>query len=107
METRRQATIRDARAASGIAMYEFQGNSTGGGMFNTALAPFDDVRVRLGLNKMNNQETVIEALGGTGISLETTQWFSQDSPWWTQEAGRFVPGLRLRGRQGAPAGVHR
>ena len=86
IETRRQATIRDARAESGFAMYEFQGNSTGGGMFNTAVAPFDDVRVRQGLNKMNNQENVIEALGGAGISIPTTQWFSTDSPWWTQEA---------------------
>ncbi len=35
---------------------------------------------------MNNQDAVIEALGGTGISLPTTQMFSSDSPWWTQEA---------------------
>ena len=97
IETRRQATIRDTRAASGIALYEFQGNSTGGGMFNTAVAPFDDVRVRLGLNKMNNQENVIEALGGTGISQETTQWFSKDSPWWTQEAADSYPAFDFEG----------
>jgi len=71
--------------------YEFQGNGTGGGMFNTAVAPFDDVRGRLGLNKLNDQERVIEALGGTGISLPVTQWFSADSPWWTQEAADSYP----------------
>ena len=91
METRRQGTIRDAREETGIDMYEFQGNGTGGGMFNTAVAPFDDVRVRLGLNKLNDQERVIEALGGTGISLPVTQWFSADSPWWTQEAADSYP----------------
>ena len=91
METRRQGTIRDARQETGIDMYEFQGNSTGGGMYNTAVAPFDDVRVRLGLNKLNDQERVIEALGGTGISLPVTQWFSADSPWWTQEAADSYP----------------
>jgi peptide/nickel transport system substrate-binding protein len=91
METRRQGTIRDAREEPGIDMYEFQGNGTGGGMFNTAVAPFDDVRVRLGLNKLNDQERVIEALGGTGISLPVTQWFSADSPWWTQEAADSYP----------------
>ena len=86
MQTLRQGTIRDARAESGIALYEFQGNGTGGGMYNTAIAPYDDVRVRRGLNYMNDQVAVIEALGGTGISLPNTQWFSADSPWWTQEA---------------------
>ncbi len=91
METRRQGTIRDAREESGISLYEFQGNSTGGGMFNTAVAPFDDVRVRLGLNHLNDQERVIEALGGTGISLPVTQWFSADSPWWTQAAADAYP----------------
>jgi peptide/nickel transport system substrate-binding protein len=82
----RQGTIRDAREADGIELIEFQGNSTGGGMFNTEQVPFDDVRVRTGLIYLNNQENVIEALGGAGISLPTSQFFSADSPWWTQEA---------------------
>ena len=91
VETRRQGTIRDARAESGIDLYEFQGNNTGGGMFNTAVPPFDDVRVRLGLNHLNDQERVIVALGGEGISEPVTQWFSKDSPWWTQEAADKYP----------------
>jgi peptide/nickel transport system substrate-binding protein len=91
MQTLRQGTIRDAREASGIDLYEFQGNNTGGGMFNTAVAPFDDVRVRRGLNLMNNQEAVIEALGGTGISLPSNQWFSPDSPDYTEEAAEAWP----------------
>ena len=91
METRRQGTIRDARAESGISLYEFQGNNTGGGMFNTQVPPFDDVRVRLGLNHLNDQERVIVALGGEGISEPVTQWFSSDSPWWTQEAADAYP----------------
>jgi peptide/nickel transport system substrate-binding protein len=91
MESRRQGTIRDAREETGISLYEFQGNNTGGGMFNTQVPPFDDVRVRLGLNHLNDQERVIDALGGTGISLPVTQWFSADSPWWTQEAADVYP----------------
>ncbi|MGB0114400.1 MAG: ABC transporter substrate-binding protein [Ilumatobacteraceae bacterium] len=83
----RQGTIRDAReAGDSIELIEFQGNSTGGGMYNTAQPPFDDQRVRIGLSKMNDQTRVIEALGGAGISLPTTQWFSADNVWWTQEA---------------------
>ena len=91
MESRRQGTIRDARAESGIDLYEFQGHNTGGGMFNTQVPPFDDVRVRLGLNRLNDQERVIQALGGEGISEPVTQWFSADSPWWTQEAADTYP----------------
>jgi peptide/nickel transport system substrate-binding protein len=92
IETRRQGTIRDAEGlGDNYEFYLFQGNNTGGGMFNTAVPPFDDVRVRLGLNKLNDQERVIEALGGTGISKPVTQWFSEDSPWWTQEAADSYP----------------
>jgi len=98
MQSLRQGTIRDARAAGGnISLIEFQGNSTGGGMYNTAVAPFDDQRVRMGLNKMNDQKRVIEALGGTGISLPSTQWFSTDSPWWTQEAADSYPAFDFEG----------
>ena len=91
IEARRGGAVRDARAQSGIVLYEFQGNGTGGGMYNTAVAPFDDVRVRLGLNHLNDQERVIAALGADGISLPSTQWFSKDSPWWTQAAADSYP----------------
>ncbi len=92
MQTLRQGTIRDARDAGGdFTLLEFQGNNTGGGMFNTAVAPYDDVRVRRGLTLMNNQDAVIEALGGTGISLPTTQWFSADSPWYSEAVAAAWP----------------
>ena len=91
MQSLRQNTIRDARAESGIELIEYQGNNTGGGMFNTQVPPFDDQRVRMGLNMMNDQTRVIQALGGEGISVGSTQWFSVDSPWWTQEAADSYP----------------
>jgi peptide/nickel transport system substrate-binding protein len=98
IESLRQGTIRDATAAGdSIVVNTFQGNSTGGGFFNTKKAPYDDQRVRLGLNKMNDQTRVIEALGGTGISAPSTQWFSADSPWWTQAAADSYPAFDFDG----------
>ena len=94
-QTLRQGTIRDARAAGGLKMYEYQGNNTGGGMFNTLVAPYDDVRVRMGLNMANNQEQVINALGGTGISAAASQWFSPDSVWYTEDAAATYPKFDL------------
>lgn len=91
MTTLRQGTIRDARAESGLTLYEFQGSNVGGGYFNTAKAPYDDQRVRLGLVTLTDQERMIDALGGAGISLPGTQWASADSPWWTKEAADAYP----------------
>ena len=91
MQSLRQATIRDARMAEGITLYEFQGNNAGGGHFNVLVPPYDDVRVRRGLTLMNNQEAVIEALGGKGISGPGTQFFSPDSPFWSQAVHDAYP----------------
>jgi len=87
----RQGTIRDARAEDGITLFEYQGSTVGGGHFNTLVAPLDDVRVRQGLNRLNDQETVLEALGGTGISLPGTQFFSPDSPWYSEAVAAAWP----------------
>jgi peptide/nickel transport system substrate-binding protein len=90
-QTLRQATIRDARTTAGVVSVEYQGNNTGGGFFNTKKAPYDDVRVRMGLNMANNQAAVIIALGGEGISDPSSQWFSPDSPWYSKKAAETYP----------------
>jgi len=91
MQTLRQGTIRDAREADGLTLFEFQGNNLGGGQFNTLVPPYDDKRVRKGLTHLNNQDAVIDALGGTGISLPGTQWFSPDSPWYSEAVAAAWP----------------
>ncbi len=97
MQSLRQGTIRDARDNGSLNLIEFQGNGVGGGMFNVLLAPYDDVRVRKGLTHLNSQENVIEALGGTGISLPGTQFFSPDSPWWSQAVADAYPKFDFEG----------
>lgn len=96
-QTLRQATIRDARTTAGVVSVEYQGNNTGGGFFNTKKAPYDDVRVRMGLNMANNQAAVIIALGGEGISDPSTQWFSPDSPWYSKKAAETYPKYDIAG----------
>ncbi|MBT7429275.1 MAG: ABC transporter substrate-binding protein, partial [Ilumatobacter sp.] len=97
MQSLRQGTIRDARADGSLSLYEFQGNNVGGGMFNVLKAPFDDVRVRKGLTHLNSQENVIEALGGTGISLPGSQWFSPDSVWYSEKVAAAWPQFDFEG----------
>jgi peptide/nickel transport system substrate-binding protein len=92
MQTLRQSTIRDARDSDGdITIHQFQGSNSGGAIFNTAMAPVDDVRVRQGLTYALNQEALIEVLGGSGISEPATQYFSPDSPWYSEEAAEAYP----------------
>ncbi|MFV1989640.1 MAG: ABC transporter substrate-binding protein [Acidimicrobiales bacterium] len=92
MQTLRQSTIRDARESSDtLDMDVFQGPNSGGAIFNTAVPPYDDKRVRQGLAHAINQPAFIDALGGTGISDPATQMFSPDSPWYSQEAADAYP----------------
>jgi len=96
-QTLRQGTIRDALSEDSIELIQFQGNNTGGGHFNTTLPPYDDVRVRKGLTHLNPQDRVIEALGGTGISLPASQWFSPDSPWYSEKVADAWPKFDFEG----------
>ncbi len=97
MQSLRQGTIRDARDDGSLTLYEHQGNNVGGGMYNVLKAPFDDVRVRNGLTMLNSQDNVIEALGGTGISLPGTQFYSPDSVWWSEKVADAWPVFDFEG----------
>jgi peptide/nickel transport system substrate-binding protein len=97
MQSLRQGTIRDARADGSLSLYEFQGSNVGGGMYNVLIPPLDDVRVRKGLTHLNSQDNVIEALGGTGISLPGSQFFSPDSVWYSEKVAAAWPQFDFEG----------
>ncbi len=92
MFTLRQQYVRQARdLGDSFKRYEFIGNNSGGSIFNTALAPVDDKRVRAGLAHAVNQPDLIKILGGEGITPETTQFFSKDSPWYSEKVAKAYP----------------
>lgn len=95
MMTLRAATIRDARAESGITLNEASGNQTGSLFYNTLRPPFDDLRVRQGLNKLIDQTNASEALGGIGTLA--TQWVSPEDPYYSEAAADAYLGFDFEG----------
>ena len=95
MMTLRAATIRDAREKSGITLNEASGNEVGAHFYNTLRPPFDDLRVRQGLNKMTAQDNVNEALGGIGEP--GTQWVAPGTAYWSQAAADAYLGFDFEG----------
>jgi peptide/nickel transport system substrate-binding protein len=91
VQSLRQSAIRRLRDVSGVTTYEFLGNNSGSAIFNTAKPPLDDVRVRRGLAYALDQAQLIEVLGGTGITPAQTQYFSEDSPWYSAKAASAWP----------------
>ncbi|MDK3256907.1 ABC transporter substrate-binding protein [Blastococcus capsensis] len=93
-QTLRQSIIRQAQdeAADGdIALHTFLGNNAGNSIFNTLVPPLDDPRVRRGLVHAVDQAQLIEVLGGTGISPAQTQFFSEESPYYSEEVAEAYP----------------
>jgi peptide/nickel transport system substrate-binding protein len=91
MQSLRQSTIARARDLDGVDNYEYVGNNSGGSLINTSRPPFDDVRVRQALAHAIDQEELIEVLGGTGMTPAATQYFSPDSPFFSEEAQEAFP----------------
>ncbi len=91
MQSLRQSTVIRARDLDGVDNYEHLGSNSGGGTVNTSKPPFDDVRVRQALAHALDQEAIIEVLGGAGVTPPTTQFFSEDSPYWSEKVAEAYP----------------
>lgn len=92
MHTLRQEQVKQARELGDtVKRYEFVGNNCGGSIFNVVRPPVDDKRVRKALAYAMNQDDLIEILGGKGISPGCTQFFSKDSPWYSEKIAKEYP----------------
>lgn len=91
VQSLRQSTIRQLRELGGVDTYEFLGNNSGSAIFNTSKPPLDDLRVRRALAYALDQQQLIEVLGGKGITPAETQWFSEDSPYYSAKAAKAWP----------------
>lgn len=92
MHSLRQAIVSEARELGDeFEKYEFIGNNAGGSIINTKMAPVDDKRVRQALAYALNQEELIAVLGGEGISPVATQFFSEESPWYSEKVAEGWP----------------
>lgn len=93
-QTLRPSIVRqaqDAAADGGMALHTFLGNNGGNSILNTLVPPLDDVRVRQALAHAADQEQLIEVLGGTGITPQKTQFFSEESPFYSEAVAKAYP----------------
>ncbi|MDY7106557.1 MAG: ABC transporter substrate-binding protein [Actinomycetota bacterium] len=91
MQTLRQSAVRQVQALDGFESHDFIGNLAGGQLFNTEVPPLDDVRVRRSLMYAIDQTAILDILGGSDISPLATQWYSPDSPWYSEAVAEVWP----------------
>src|SRR3546814_15056165 len=106
MQTLRQSLVRRSREivdGGGFVSYEWIGNNAGVSIMNALHPPLDDKRVRMALTMGVDQDQLIEVMGGTGITPPQTQWFSEDSPWYSEAAAEAWPTYDTEAAQAPPA----
>ncbi|HUP84194.1 MAG TPA: ABC transporter substrate-binding protein [Acidimicrobiales bacterium] len=87
--TLRQEYVGRAREqGDAIKRYEFVGNNSGSSIFNVKRPPVDDKRVRQAFAFAQNQDQLVEVLGGKGITPASSQFFSKDSPWYSEKVAK-------------------
>ncbi|TKJ24831.1 ABC transporter substrate-binding protein [Blastococcus sp. CCUG 61487] len=91
MQSLRQSTVVRARDLDGVNNFEHLGSNSGGLTLNTSRPPFDDIRVRQALVYGVDQDALIEVLGGTGVTPPQTQFWSPDSPWYSETVAEAYP----------------
>ena len=83
--------VLEAEEAGGITAYQYTGNVSGASILNVLVPPLDDARIRRAMVHSSNAEAVAEVLGDDGLVEPTTQYFSADSPWYSQKVADAYP----------------
>lgn len=91
IETARGSIMRQIKGMSDAELQVFTGDNMGGNVLNTATAPFDDLRVRKAFVEATSYDEVSDVMGEKGFSKPTTQPFSSDSPWYSEQAAKDWP----------------
>jgi peptide/nickel transport system substrate-binding protein len=95
MQTLRQSAVRQVRQIAAdndqFVSYDYIGNLAGGQLINTTRPPVDDVRVRRALAYAIDQPAILDLLGGSDISPIATQWYSAESPWYSETVAELWP----------------
>lgn len=91
IQTLRQHIVDRMRRMAGIHLYEQVGNSSGSAIFNAQRPPVDDARIRQALAWALDPEALVEVLGGRGISPVQTQYFNENSVWYSPRVAEVWP----------------
>lgn len=83
--------IKNMQSSGRATLETFTGDDTGGNVFNTAEAPFNDVRVRKALIEATDLPALVQLLDDVGFVKPATQYFNVDSPWYSKEAAAAYP----------------
>ncbi len=88
--------VEEMAEAGGYVSYLMTSNEAGVSIMNTTVPPVDDRRIRLAMAWAGDHESVARVLGDDGLVPETTQWFSPDSPWYSERVAEAYPGYPER-----------
>lgn len=94
MHTLRGSSIKqviEAEESGGFATFVNNGNLSGVSIYNTLVPPLDDKRIRTALAHSSDPDSVAAVLGDDGLVDTTTQFYSMDSPWWSQKVADAYP----------------
>jgi peptide/nickel transport system substrate-binding protein len=95
--------VQNLEAGGGFGTSFYVGNAAGVSIINVLEPPLDDVRLRRAMGYAGDSDAVAVVLGDDGLVPNTTQFFSVDSPWYSERVAEAYPGYPERDLETARA----